>query len=275
MSFHYMLFPNFLDKAVTLSYDDGVRHDIRLVKIMSNYGIKGTFNLCSGIVGNSNRVGYSELKSVYLDNGNEVAVHGQYHHSLASDTDSQIITEVMSDRQAFEKELGVIVNGMAYANGSYDERVIDILKKCGVIYSRTVKSTEKFDISENFLEFHPTCHHNNPKLFELVNAFLGAKPSPYFWANKPKLFYLWGHSYEFENDNNWGLIEDFCKKIGGKDDVWYATNGEIVSYVNAYKSLVYSADSAFVYNPSAIDVYIRRGANENYVIKSGATVCLK
>ena len=44
-----MRFPGFLEKAVTLSYDDGQIYDKRLIEIMSRHGIRGTFNL------NSNR----------------------------------------------------------------------------------------------------------------------------------------------------------------------------------------------------------------------------
>ena len=40
-------YPNGLAKALTLSYDDGVVEDIRLIEIMNRHGLKGTFNLNS------------------------------------------------------------------------------------------------------------------------------------------------------------------------------------------------------------------------------------
>lgn len=70
------------------------------------------------------------------------------------------------------------------------------------------------------------------------------------------LMYVWGHSYEFDNDNNWELIEGFCKYIGGKDDIWYATNIEIVDYFKALNNLRFSAACNFVYNPSVISVWL-------------------
>ena len=36
-------------KAVTFCYDDGVTQDRRLVEMMNTYGVKGTFNLNSGM----------------------------------------------------------------------------------------------------------------------------------------------------------------------------------------------------------------------------------
>ena len=38
------------NKALTLSYDDGVESDVRLVEILNRYGVKCTFNLNSGIM---------------------------------------------------------------------------------------------------------------------------------------------------------------------------------------------------------------------------------
>ena len=41
----FIRFPNGLGKALTLSYDDGVYEDIRLVEIMQKHGLRGTFNI--------------------------------------------------------------------------------------------------------------------------------------------------------------------------------------------------------------------------------------
>ena len=48
MNRNVMRWPGFLRKAVTLSYDDGVVFDKRLISIMDKYGLKGTFNINSG-----------------------------------------------------------------------------------------------------------------------------------------------------------------------------------------------------------------------------------
>ena len=43
-------------KAVTFSFDDGVTQDIRLIEILNKYGLKGTFNLNSGLLGQPNEL---------------------------------------------------------------------------------------------------------------------------------------------------------------------------------------------------------------------------
>ena len=78
------------------------------------------------------------------------------------------------------------------------------------------------------------------------------------------LFYIWGHSYEFNLDNNWELIEGVCAKLGGRDDIWYASNIEIYDYVTAQRSLRISADNRIIENPSALDVWVR---NDEDIVK--------
>jgi hypothetical protein len=63
-----------------------------------------------------------------------------------------------------------------------------------------------------------------------------------------RLFYIWGHSFEFDRNDNWQHLEDICGVLANKEDIWYATNIEIYEYVKAYDALVYSADGKRVYN---------------------------
>ncbi|MGH4137511.1 hypothetical protein [Clostridium sp.] len=43
--------------------------------------------------------------------------------------------------------------------------------------------------------------YNSPELGRLTKKFVEDKA-----LRAPYLFYLWGHSYEFEVDNNWNII---------------------------------------------------------------------
>lgn len=52
-------------------------------------------------------------------------------------------------------------------------------------------------------------------------------------------------------------MEKFCKLVSGCSGVWYATNIEIVDYLNALDRLGFSAKSSSVYNPSGIDMWIK------------------
>lgn len=77
-------------------------------------------------------------------------------------------------------------------------------------------------------------------------------------CREPLLFYVWGHTFEFERDNNWEIIEEFAEYIGNREEIWYATNIEIYDYVKAYEQLVFSLDGKKVYNPTAYSIYFEK-----------------
>lgn len=50
-------------KAFTLSYDDGIEQDRRLVRMMNERKVRGTFNLNSGLFGRKGRVAAGKKRS--------------------------------------------------------------------------------------------------------------------------------------------------------------------------------------------------------------------
>jgi len=72
---------------------------------------------------------------------------------------------------------------------------------------------------------------------------------------------------------NWPVIEDFCRTVSGRDDVWYAGILEICRYTRAFEALEYSVDCRIIRNPSALTVWILAG-DEIRMIAGGATINL-
>lgn len=264
-------------KVLTLSYDDGVVQDIRLIEIMNKYGLKGTFNINSGKYLPEDavrdrfygRMKLSEAKELYINSGHEVAIHALTHPFLEQLDSCEIIYEITEDRKNIENQYGVIAKGMAYPFGTYNDRVVDILEKCQIAYARTTKATYQFGFPENWLLLHPTCHHDYENLEELIKNFVETTNR---WGNA-EMFYLWGHSYEFDKNDNWDVIEKFAEYAGGHDHIWYATNIEIYNYVKAYERLQTSFDKKIIHNPSSMDVWVEI-KGEIYCVKSGDTLRL-
>lgn len=275
----FMRFPGGKVKAVTLSYDDNVEEDARLVQIMKRYGLKGTFNVNSGqfspegSVGDVGKHGHrrmtvSDSQALHRHSGMEIAGHGVTHPFLEQLPTCLCVEEVLQDRKNLEAVFGGFVRGFAYPFGTYNEAVISVLKSCGIAYARTVESTMKFDLPTDWLRFHPTCHHGHPDLMALAEKFLKEKRK---W--RPMLFCLWGHSYEFEDNNNWHIIEEFGARMGNREDIWYATNIEIYDYVTAYRQLMFSADGQRVYNPTNTELFIQT-RRDTFSVKPGETVMI-
>ena len=184
----FMRFPGGKDKALTLSYDDGVQTDEKLIRIMKAHGLKGTFNINSGMYAPEGtihpkgayhrRMSKNEAIALYSKSAMEVAAQSLTHPFLEQLTPGACCYEVMADRKNLEDDFGTIVRGMAYPYGTYNDEVVKCLQQCGIAYARTVFSTYDFQIPTNWLEMPATCHHNDPKLGELTDKFLNQKNAP-------------------------------------------------------------------------------------------------
>lgn len=269
-------FPGGLRKALTLSYDDGVEQDVLLMDILRRHGLKCTFNLNSGCFAAEGtiwpagqvhrRMTERAAAALYLGSGHEVAVHTLTHPDLTKLQRGEVIHEVDADRRNLERIFGGIVRGAAYPFGTYSDEVVDALRACGIVYCRTVYSSHDFALPADWLRLRPTCHHDDPALFELADRFLAGPAEA-----ESLLFYLWGHAYEFEANDNWQRMEDFAARVSGRDDVWYATNIDIWTYLDAAARLVPSADGRRVLNPSARPVWVE-SAGSVHEIAPGSCV---
>ena len=268
-------FPGGLRKAVTFSFDDGVRQDLRLMEMFRKYGIKATFNLNSGLSGKEHdweyrgihvsRLSPEEIRENY--GGFEIAVHTVHHPDLTALSAEGVIQEVFQDRQALEALAGYPVRGMAYPYGTCSEDLTGLLRSLGICYSRTVKSTHAYGFPEDYLAWHPTCHYMEQDAPKLADQFLTMD------SDRLSLFYLWGHSYELDGNDNWELMEEFCRKFGTAKDVWRASNMEIYLYMEALDRLVVSCDQKILFNPSAQDLWVTADGRP-VKIEGGKTVRL-
>jgi len=246
-------FPGGKTRALTMSYDDGVVADRHLISIFNTYGIRGTFHLngerTAGKYADACFVPPEEVKTLYA--GHEVAGHLATHPWPCNLPQQTLIWELSEDRRRLEELVGYPLRGISYPYGNSTAAMRELMPKLGVFYARTTNSVPSMMMPDDFLLWNPTCHHNG-NLFELGNALLD---NPSFRLPR-RLMYVWGHAYEFDNDGNWDRIEKFCDQMAGKEDVWYATNGEIWEYDCAQKHLLISVDGGSVYNPSALDVWV-------------------
>ena len=259
------LYPGGKKKAFNITYDDGVLQDVRFVAMLNKYGIKGTFNLCSKRIGQetpSRRLTVEEIKEHLLDKGHEIAVHGEDHISPVLSRPTKAIQDVLNCRLGLEQMFGIMVRGFAYPdvalhnfqNGASKENICSFLQDLGIVYARNIVTNEEplsYSLPTDCLAWNATVHHSNPKAAEYAKEFVALDENKLYRARRwPKCFMLWGHSFEFDRENNWELLDELCEILGGKEDTWYATCMEIYEYVKAYDALVFSADSTRVYNPT-------------------------
>ena len=112
-------------KYFTLSFDDGLEQDKRVIRLMRQYGLKGTFNLNAGLFGTRgevkglgtfsfqdcpegvkhkfpfsyvqhNRIPQDEVRQVY--EGMEIATHGFRHEPLGAVSEDETMRRVQPRR---------------------------------------------------------------------------------------------------------------------------------------------------------------------------------
>lgn len=275
-----MLFPQGKSKALILSFDDGNVSDKHLVKLMNDYGLVGTFHLNSNKLGTKDYLTKEEIKSLYK--GHEVSGHTANHPSLPSLSKIDVIYEVLEDRKELERLTNYPVRGMSYPFGNTNDFVIEAISGLGIEYARTVGDTYDFSIPTDFLKWQPTIHlfgktnyipndtandsRELAQFYQLTTDFLK--------VNSLALFYVWGHSWEYEGPGNkWAEVENFFKMVSKNPEICYTTQMGLTDYINAFKNLRFSVDKTMVTNLSSIDVYVKINGKV-YAIEAGRTKIL-
>ena len=265
MKIIYTCFPGGRNKALSLSYDDGRIADRRLVAILNKSGIKGTFHINSGFLGNDGIISAEEVTSLY--SGHEVSVHTFNHPTIHRCPKEQVALQILEDRKRLEELVGYSVRGLSYPNGSWSKEIVAMLPGLGIEYARLVGTTGNFEITEDLLTWRTTCHHKQG-LIENTEKLLNLFKKQYlYWYS------VWGHSYEFDNDNNWDLIEKFSEMIGNRDDIWYTTVIGMVDYMKAAEGIRVAVSGNFIENPSAQPVWLSVD-NKIIEVPAGETIRL-
>lgn len=264
IQFH--VYPGGKKRIVTFSYDDGHDTDIRLIELFNKYSVKSTFHLNSDMYVGKTEEELVKIKERY--EGHEASCHTVKHGWPTRMPSQSLIGEVIEDRRRLEKIFGYPVVGMSYPSGSFNEDVANTLEACGIVYSRTTRATNGFSLPDNFLMWHPTCHHKNAT--ELCERFMSSLDSP--WV--PPLFYIWGHSHELKTEEDWAYMEKLVSSLANSEKIWYATNIEIYNYMKAQSLLQISVDETIFYNPSNTDVWVEKDKKQIIKIPAGETVII-
>lgn len=233
------LYPQGKAKAFSVSYDDGVLQDVRFVNLLNQYGLKGTFNLNSGLMENEfewihetgcivKRLSKENVLSLY--NGHEVSSHTLTHPFMQEKTENEIMKELETDKKNLEKLFGKQIKGFAVPFDYYSDLIESCVKKCAFEYARISEQSLSFIPQKNYRRWKSTIFHLDTSLEKLTEDFIQTD-------EELALFQIAGHTYDFDTENMWDKIETILKKISLQKDILPMTTIEIIDYLKAMEQV--------------------------------------
>jgi len=229
------LFPGGKAKAFNITYDDGVVQDVRFVKLLNRYGLKGTFNLNSRLMEDEfqwvhpsgvtiRRLGPEAVRHLY--DGHEIASHTLTHPYMNELTEGELHWQLWEDRRNLERLFGREVKGFAVPFSYYSERIARCAEKCGFEYARMSEFSLSYKPCTDWYYWKTGVYHIMPDLKPFVTGFL-------MTDRELAVCQIVGHSYDLDTENLWETMESICAAVAERKDVWFCTNLELVRYLKA------------------------------------------
>lgn len=232
-------------KYFTISIDDGLEQDKRIISILKEFGMTATFNLNSGLFGDRTEIGRignygfwevpsgrfhsdrfhalkyaphhripkDELLQVY--EGFEIASHTTSHSMMPMLGKQETEKEICRDLDALEAIFGRKIRGMVFPYGQQNRYCESILKNRGILYARSVKKAKDFRFSDNPYQLPMSCWHFQKDAFDLVDQFAT------FETEEDALFLLFAHGYELDfgtETSSWEHFRKLCEHAAKHDD---------------------------------------------------------
>ena len=260
------LYPGGKAKAFNITYDDGVLQDVRFVELMNKYGLKGTFNLNSGLMETEfewihpsgmtvKRLPTGAVAELYQNH--EVASHTLTHPYLSALTEVQIMEEMAKDKENLERLIGKPVLGFAGPFHHWSEEIVECAKRCGFKYARNAEERYCYAPPEEYYYWSAGSYHIMPGFRDFVEGFFHTQ-------EELALCQIVGHTYDLDAENMWDYMESVLKRVAEDKSIASMTNLELVRYLKAMRSAVITEDE--IQNPSEIPLWFEW---------NGSTICVE
>lgn len=259
------LYPQGKDKAFNISYDDGVIQDVRFVNLLNQYGLKGTFNLNSGLMKQEfewvhengmvvKRLPEAVVQRLYT--GHEVASHTYSHPYMDALSRGDILSQMAADRFFLQQLTRQEVAGFAVPFLHYSPLIADCARECGFAYARISEESHSYLPPEDHFWWRGGKFHWDGDLEDYVAGFLQTDI-------ELALCQLVGHSYDLDVYHMWDRMEQILRMVAVDESVAPMTNLELARYLAQMKKVEITSEA--IYNPGNCDLWFR---------VDGETVCL-
>ncbi len=229
---------------VTTSWDDGHILDLKLADLLRKYSVGGTFYISprDHEIIPEKRLSNEQIRSLLPDF--EIGAHTMTHRPLPTISDDAANEEIITSKKYLEEVIGGPVTSFCYPRGEYTPTHAIMTKQAGFHLSRTV-ARFSYDTGSNPFEL-PTSVHTYDHFSDVWGVLRLAKFNPMRFlklyrnweaqaiamfdavSKRGGIFHLWGHSWEVDDHNDWNRLERVLQYVGGRANVSYVANRELV-----------------------------------------------
>jgi peptidoglycan/xylan/chitin deacetylase (PgdA/CDA1 family) len=215
----------------TTSWDDGHPLDMRLGELLAGHGFGGTFFVPRANIEGRPVLSTNELRD--LSREFEIGSHTHDHIRLDRVPVATASQQILDGKRRTEDELGSPVAGFCYPGGVHNAAIRGAVQTAGFRYARTI-SNFHIDASADLLrvpttiQLYPHRRYTYAKNFVRGGAWdrrsgifsIALRATSFEDTLRRMLecavyrggvFHLWGHSWEIEQENLWGVLERFLR----------------------------------------------------------------
>lgn len=213
---------------IKTSWDDGHPSDLRLACLLEKYHIPAIFYIPI-----QNKNGLSVLNSSQIQRLSqtfEIGAHTQNHIDLTTISLDEAKREILQGKINLENIIGKEVTQFCFPMGRFNDRLIQLVQSCGFTTARSARlfNTNPY-FKTDFLE-HPNLHiFPHPKWIDMAHCikhqdlqslnlrlrYFGHSHLDFaaLLCSHLSQIHLWGHSWELDQYDLWGVLETFFREI--------------------------------------------------------------
>lgn len=220
-----------MNAIFTTSWDDGGPEDLRMVRLLDKYGLKGTFYVTCMRLKWKN-VNLNDYAKTVCEN-HEIGSHLIHHTDLTALSPSAAFHELSESKQMLESiHARVRVQMLSYPWGKYNEEIKELAKKAGYIGARTTNvkppafPKDPYELPVTFGvwgKWKSTWQTNITHARKMLTAL----------SENGGVFHLTGHCWELELDQTkWRILEKFFGIVSETPNLTFLTNSEVVKWID-------------------------------------------
>jgi peptidoglycan/xylan/chitin deacetylase (PgdA/CDA1 family) len=227
---------------VTTSWDDGHKHDVRLARMLKEYGLKATFYVSPMNREFAEHDLLTQQQIRDISENFEIGAHTVTHPRLPAISQMQAKEEIVRSKIILEEVTGKTVSTFCYPGGAYTAAHAQFVKDAGYNYARTV-ARHSFKVDKPHEAATSLHAYNHWSDVWKIARFARLQPVRFLryleWGTLARamfdraveeggVYHIWGHSWEIDRHNDWERLEGVFRYISGRPGVRYVTNSELV-----------------------------------------------